>query len=164
MNLPELSKAVADIREKVNALFSGKSTVNAEQVEAFKADVNAINQKLASAEQLSADLSTAKQTISSVVAERDALTARVAELVAESETAKTKTAEEISAVKAETDRIAAVKAAAIAKGQGIPAVATKVSDAQNSPTMLEQYQILTGVEKTEFYRANKAALILASRK
>lgn len=112
MNLPELAQQFKDLKAKVENFFS-KST-NAEQAEAFKAELDGIGSKLEAAKQLEADLATARATISTLSAQ-----------VKDFETKSAAHIDELAAKEKSVEERAAAKAATIAASQGIDPVIVK---------------------------------------
>jgi septal ring factor EnvC (AmiA/AmiB activator) len=162
MNLPELSKAVSALTEKVNALFTGKSYVNAEQMEAVRAEITGITDSLKAAEQLAADLSTAKQSIATVTAQREALETKVAGLEAEVADVKAKAGKQIADKEAEVAAQAAAKAAQIARAQGIPAL--PISPDAAAGVRVETLDSVREQMRTEKDPIKKHALAMQARK
>lgn len=114
-----------------------------------------------------AEVTEARSSFEKVAAENLDLTAKVAELtekVAALEAAKVAAVEQAVAI-VESQVSASEEAAKIAASVGVAPVETNpAADAAPKADILEQYMSLTGLERSAFFAANRAAIMGALRK
>ena len=116
MNLPELSKAISELPAKIAALING-GRINAEQAEAFKAEVEILKTSITNLQTVTTELATVKAENTKLIADISDLTAKAGNHAAE-----------LDSKEKDVEARASAKAAAIAAGQGIKPVETKPAD------------------------------------
>lgn len=153
----DITAAITDLRQKVDSIFSGKA--NAEQAEAFRADLTALTDRVALSEKVNTELS----------ADNKAKAEEIAALKAEAEDGKNKVAaleakhaKELQDIQAGTDKQAAAKAAAIAAGQGIggpvPIKSAGTAPASSEDIRAQFEAMKPGAERSAFYNKHRDTL------